>query len=32
MAELVTAGTNKNGNLGGQDQFQVLNKVAEKSL
>ncbi|NLK70526.1 MAG: carbohydrate ABC transporter substrate-binding protein [Clostridiales bacterium] len=30
MAELVTAGTNKNGNLGGQDQFQVLNKVAEK--
>ncbi len=30
MAELVADGTNSNGNLGGQDQFQILNKVAEK--
>ncbi len=30
MAALVAAKTNSNGNLGGQDQFQVLNKVAEK--
>lgn len=30
MTKLVSEGTNSNGNLGGQDQFQVLNKVAEK--
>lgn len=30
MTALVAAKTNQNGNLGGQDQFQVLNSVAEK--